>query len=762
MNKWLNRTANLFLLVLCMLSLLGLIQGSFPLTIESGACAWLVLLCVLVWAAVFFRRAFFPGLLAAGVVLWVLIRRHADKLRPQLLDIVQAVRLSWLNSFINEGGGAVFRPVAEDHTLALLLILFVAAAYLAIVLSGGSYRVNLSLLLTLPAAALCLAVNRDPPVLPLLGLVLFWAELLISGDAYRPNDSAGRTVLLTLLPCLAVLGVSLLFNRPSEYQPDDKAQKLIQRFEDLSRSVSSYLDKRQGIPQMLQGIGHWSDSRSGWDQGNDTLDLTRPYDFSAGGHEVLTFRGNADGSLYLRGRSFGDYTGSAWSKAAENPDSQALNFAAYSTVMAGYTGSGTVLSCSFEIQTDRAYDTLYLPYFTVSATPGESLIPADGKTAYNGEYFLLNGGSFGPLPDSLRQEERQYRSFAEEYYTRLPESTRDALTALARQNGLNAEADSILTDVVEYVCRGSTYDLSVGPYPGDDCALYFLQNARRGYCIHYATAACCLYRALGFPARVCEGFLIMARAGSDTIVRASDAHAWVEVWLDGIGWLPVEVTYGGSDAEDGSGAPISPEAETPRPESETEHDAPPEADATPVPDQRTEITPDGSSDAEGADTGSHPTDPENSGAGTDRVDENAPPAQTRKPTDKPGDDLNKQPDQPRKYRLALIVLGVLAALALAVVTPYYLLRRRLQRWLSEPDGRRRAVCLYRQAKRVLRFGGEMPKAVQTAAEKASFSPHSISEEELQRSLDALNELTEQVYRRLSPLRRLVFRYRLGL
>ena len=62
MNKWLNRTANLFLLVLCMLSLLGLIQGSFPLTIESEACAWLVLLCVLVWAAVFFRRAFFPGL----------------------------------------------------------------------------------------------------------------------------------------------------------------------------------------------------------------------------------------------------------------------------------------------------------------------------------------------------------------------------------------------------------------------------------------------------------------------------------------------------------------------------------------------------------------------------------------------------------------------------------------------------------------------------------------------------------------------------
>ena len=280
MNKWLNRTANLFLLLLCMVSLLGLLQGSFPLIIAPGVYGWLVLLCAVLWAAVFFRRAFFPGLLAAGALLWYLFRHHAERLRPEIQDILQAVRSSWLNGLGN--GGVVFRPAAENHSLALLLILFVAAAYLAIVLSGGSYRVNLSLLLTLPAAALCLAANRNPPVLPLLGLVLFWAELLISGGAYRPNDSAGRTVLLTLLPCLAVLGVSLYFNRPSEYKPDDRAQKLIQRFENLSRTVSSYLDKRQGIPQMLQGIGHWSDALSGWDQGNDTLDLTRPYDFPPG------------------------------------------------------------------------------------------------------------------------------------------------------------------------------------------------------------------------------------------------------------------------------------------------------------------------------------------------------------------------------------------------------------------------------------------------------------------------------------------------
>ena len=50
----------------------------------------------------------------------------------------------------------------------------------------------------------------------------------------------------------------------------------------------------------------------------------------------------------------------------------------------------------------------------------------------------------------------------------------------------------------------------------------------------------------------------------------------------------------------------------------------------------------------------------------------------------------------------------------------------------------------------------------TAAEKASFSPHIISDEELSRSLEALNELTARVQADLNPLRQLVFCYLLGL
>lgn len=773
MNRWLNRAANLFLLLLCSSCLLRLIQDSFHLIVEAKAYGWLALLCVLLWAAVFLRHCFFSGIAAAVGILWYLIHYSKENLSLELLDILRAVRSYWSGGFWNPSLGTAFRASAPNHTLALLLILFIAVVYLAMVLSGESVRVSLSLLLTLPIVVLCLVVNRDPPALPLLGMCLFWVELLISGDSYRPNNAAGRAVLLTLLPCLAVLGISLFFNNPSDYVPEDKALKLAQRFEQLSSTISSAWENRPRMPQILQGLGRESDALSGWDQGQDKLDLTRPYDFSARTHEVFTFRGSADGPLYLRGRSLGTYTGSGWGKAEEHTDSQALNYAAYAVAAAGSYGYGSVLSCSFEIETDQPYDTLYLPYFTICESPGDILIPSGGKTAYGGQCLLLTGGSFGPLPDSLRQEELEYRSFAGKYYTELPESTRAALTEIARQNGLNAADSSILADVVAYVCRGSIYDLGVDPYPDDDYAVYFLQSARRGYCIHYATAACCLYRALGIPARVCEGFLITAHAGSETIVRAADAHAWVEVWLDGVGWIPVEVTFGANASADGGADPTLPESSTAVTTEILDHTPIPENLESDSTDAHLEISPDnsgiGSAEASGA---------EGSDAGKDTAQADNGSTKIGGPEAGPANDERLTPEDPqevehdstqeeqrsffRRHRLLLTALSVLAAVILAAVGQYLYFQKRLRRWLSEADGRLRAIYLYRQAQRVLRFGGEMPEAVLTTAEKASFSPHDISAEELRRSQDALDALTEQVRHNLSPLRRLLFRYFLGL
>ena len=67
-------------------------------------------------------------------------------------------------------------------------------------------------------------------------------------------------------------------------------------------------------------------------------------------------------------------------------------------------------------------------------------------------------------------------------------------------------------------------------------------ETRRGYCTQFATAMIMMARAQGIPARMAIGFIPGTREGSSNIVRASDAHAWPELYFQGSGWLRFEPT----------------------------------------------------------------------------------------------------------------------------------------------------------------------------------------------------------------------------
>ena len=65
----------------------------------------------------------------------------------------------------------------------------------------------------------------------------------------------------------------------------------------------------------------------------------------------------------------------------------------------------------------------------------------------------------------------------------------------------------------------------------------FLFGARRGFCEHYANATAFLLRVSGIPTRVVTGYLGGEyHPAGHLIVRQSDAHAWVEAWIDGDWW----------------------------------------------------------------------------------------------------------------------------------------------------------------------------------------------------------------------------------
>ncbi len=72
----------------------------------------------------------------------------------------------------------------------------------------------------------------------------------------------------------------------------------------------------------------------------------------------------------------------------------------------------------------------------------------------------------------------------------------------------------------------------------------FVTETKSGYCQHFAGAMAAMLRMLGIPARVAVGFTSGTQEDGTWVVTDHDAHAWVEVWFAGIGWIPFDPTPG--------------------------------------------------------------------------------------------------------------------------------------------------------------------------------------------------------------------------
>lgn len=111
-----------------------------------------------------------------------------------------------------------------------------------------------------------------------------------------------------------------------------------------------------------------------------------------------------------------------------------------------------------------------------------------------------------------------------------------------------------------------TLDTQVPP-PGADFVDDFLFEAKRGYCVHFATAMVILLRTADIPARYVQGYgpgtLKEGYTPKRYLVTQADAHAWVEVYFPGVGWVPFDPTPGSAAASalpDGLAADASPPA----------------------------------------------------------------------------------------------------------------------------------------------------------------------------------------------------------
>jgi protein-glutamine gamma-glutamyltransferase len=127
----------------------------------------------------------------------------------------------------------------------------------------------------------------------------------------------------------------------------------------------------------------------------------------------------------------------------------------------------------------------------------------------------------------------------------LDESPYGPVAALARRLAAGATSQwELVTRVHHYLLDGDRFRYTPNPpHPGPFPPVDFLLGDRAGDCQHFASAAALLLRLAGVPARVVVGFAtgVPGRHGRFT-VRDTDAHAWIEVYFQGIGWVAFNPT----------------------------------------------------------------------------------------------------------------------------------------------------------------------------------------------------------------------------
>ena len=164
-------------------------------------------------------------------------------------------------------------------------------------------------------------------------------------------------------------------------------------------------------------------------------------------------------------------------------------------------------------------------------------------------YTGIRYAGFSLLPPlnvaKLRAAPMEYSSDIASAYLQLPRKLDARIPEFARQITKNSQTpfDKALA-IESYLRNRFTYTLNLTGKPGDDPLAHFLFETRAGHCEYFASAMIIMLRTLGIPSREVNGFLPgeFNELGGDYIVRASDAHSWVEVYFSGADWQTFDPT----------------------------------------------------------------------------------------------------------------------------------------------------------------------------------------------------------------------------
>ncbi len=280
-----------------------------------------------------------------------------------------------------------------------------------------------------------------------------------------------------------------------------------------------------------------------------------------GAEEELALRVLSDegGRVYLRYMSFGAYNMRGWD-AAPQYGYLLGNKYSFNYLPAAWLNGAGFTSSRIKIQAEG--DNYFLPYYAdfgdyvYDVQTSDVKYAGDTSAAYSLFYYsydYLKHGRVSGGTGAYASAERTYANFVKDNYLYVPAATAAYLDGVIRGNAFDASDPDVIGKVARYISGAAEYNLDYDRAldSAADIAVGFLRDFKQGVCRHFASAATLMYRALGIPARYVIGYVGETVAGEWTDITTASAHAWVEVYIDGFGWVQIEVTGGAGNGEGG-------------------------------------------------------------------------------------------------------------------------------------------------------------------------------------------------------------------
>lgn len=662
------------------------------------------------------RNRFIPWLIAAGsIVLCFCINFVNLKYLWYKMSILYSRGYYFLFSLV-PGDTSDF-PYEVPEKILLPAFIFLAILFSFIISMSLRYLKK-----TLPAALIsslgilpCLLLTDTiPGTVPMALFAASFLTLILSSRS-RNSDSAGynRSVIYTgIFSVLLSAAVFLNF-------PEDDFEETKFRFHNFTLNA---VNIDLNIPEKVKNRfkRHFKETNVDLESLTDL-----PDDYST----VMTVKTSYPYDMYLRGNAYSDFDGSGWK-----------NGSSYDDVPAVFSPAALNESDQFaDIKTYSVENVIYTPYY-ISYSPVKDMISNDSfitnsEGLDNYSFRFNNASARSSYSSEYIRALGLYDEWVRSNCLDLPDETREAVLSWLYEHDTSfLESDDLYLkskSIAELVSKSASYSRSPSPVNKDkDFCEWFLRDAEKGYCSHYATATAALLRAVGIPARYATGYIVNAETGPDRIVTGMQSHAWVEAWIYDK-WVVIEATPANSVTT--AAAPQSSPSPTPVPEATTT-DAPtntpePEATLTPI------------------------------STATPAATAASAPGNTIQPTESA---VNDHPaDSAAVFELTGKIAAVILILLILPVRRLIILAFRKKKTGSK-DINTRARLNYRHIIRLRKYTRTpVPVKVRDSARKAAFSNKKISEDELNIILAHL-EKEKKKLEGAKPFKRIFYKYILVL